>query len=509
MILLTILSCRGQIKMKFNLVYDRKITLEFEVTSSTGPELVLEFENRIIPNGINFDPDDFVKEQSENAMGKAVIQEFNTRERDNEFTLGFLKEECGYEVNEIFLDEVSDKVLDNQINLYPIFPTNPYTCFASQPFTDFLSTRVLNLIRKEKLKLVIVNSSEAFEFEFLNSLCKNLYKNHLEDVEVIVTTSDLAAPKQHERYVGELIRHIHQQDWDSTPNIDNPYDVSIFKDIKECNIRFVSINYYGAGSFIDRDWMLSMKDRGVIPTNDNFLKELKKKKKFKYLNYNGVGKPHRFISISELYRRKLDKYGLNSYLCWDSTPEDDFRVASDIKTSKNVSNYFSTLHEKLPILLDYDVEIHKNGHRYSNLEHMTDSYFSIVTESCYFGYEHDSIPKELQYCPVFLTEKTYRTLLYHPFILIAAPHSLKYLREFGYKTFPKMFDESYDNIENQLDRLLFIVDEVERVCNMDNDKLHELYVDYALPIIKYNQQNFLKYSSKVLYKNFFKEIIDV
>ena len=78
--------------MKFNLVYDRKITLEFEVTSSTGPELVLEFENRIIPNGINFDPDDFVKEQSENAMGKAVIQEFNTRERDNEFTLGFLKD---------------------------------------------------------------------------------------------------------------------------------------------------------------------------------------------------------------------------------------------------------------------------------------------------------------------------------------------------------------------------------------------------------------------------------
>ena len=72
-----------------------------------------------------------------------------------------------------------------------------------------------------------------------------------------------------------------------------------------------------------------------------------------------------------------------------------------------------------------------------------------------------------------------------------------------------MFDESYDNIENQLDRLLFIVDEVERVCNMDNDKLHELYVDYALPIIKYNQQNFLKYNSKVLYKKFFKEIIDV
>ena len=140
---------------------------------------------------------------------------------------------------------------------------------------------------------------------------------------------------------------------------------------------------------------------------------------------------------------------------------------------------------------------------------MVDSYFSIVTESCYFGYEHGSIPKELQYCPVFLTEKTYRTLLYHPFILMAAPHSLKYLREFGYKTFPELFDEEYDDIENSTQRLLFIVDEVERVCNMDNDKLHELYVDYALPIIKYNQQNFLKCSSKILYNTFFEDIIGV
>ena len=162
--------------MKFNLVYDRRIILEFEVPSSTDQELVLEFENRIIPNGINSTPDDFANEHGENPMSKVVYQEFNTRERDNEFTLGFLKQECGWEVNEIFLDEVSDKVLDNQINIYPIFPTNPLICFAAQPFTNFLSTRVLNLIRKEKLKLVIVNSSEAFEFEFLNSLCYNLKK---------------------------------------------------------------------------------------------------------------------------------------------------------------------------------------------------------------------------------------------------------------------------------------------------------------------------------------------
>ena len=121
--------------MKFNLVYDRRIILKFEATGPGDLGTIYEFEDRIIPNGINSDPNNFLNEQQDAPMGKAVIQEFNTRERDNEFTLEFLKEECGWEVNEIFLDEVSDKVLDNQINIYPIFPTNPTLCFVNQPFS--------------------------------------------------------------------------------------------------------------------------------------------------------------------------------------------------------------------------------------------------------------------------------------------------------------------------------------------------------------------------------------
>ena len=105
--------------MKFNLVYDRRIVWEHH--QGDGLKDWSEFEDRIIPNGVNCAPNDFVKEQHQDAMGKVIIQKLNTRERDNEFTLGFLKKECDWEVNEIFLDEVSDKVLDNQINLYPIF----------------------------------------------------------------------------------------------------------------------------------------------------------------------------------------------------------------------------------------------------------------------------------------------------------------------------------------------------------------------------------------------------
>ena len=138
-----------------------------------------------------------------------------------------------------------------------------------------------------------------------------------------------------------------------------------------------------------------------------------------------------------------------------------------------------------------------------------DSYFSIVTESLYFGYEHGSIPENLQYIPTFLTEKTFRTLLYHPFIIIAAPHSLKYIRESGYKTFPQLFDESYDDIEDTVKRLKFISNEIERVCNLEYETLHEIYVNDIIPTIKHNQNIFFNTNVKTLYENFFKEIFNV
>ena len=91
-------------------------------------------------------------------------------------------------------------------------------------------------------------------------------------------------------------------------------DNLIYKSV--CNIRFVPINYYSTGLFIAEQWFSDMKDEGVVPLQDSFLEKLKEKKKYKYLNYNGVGKPHRYYITSEICRKQLDKYGLNSYLCW-------------------------------------------------------------------------------------------------------------------------------------------------------------------------------------------------
>lgn len=55
---------------------------------------------------------------------------------------------------------------------------------------------------------------------------------------------------------------------------------------------------------------------------------------------------------------------------------------------------------------------------------------------------------------IFNTEKIWNPISYrHPFIMVGAPGTLKYLRSLGYKTFSEFWDESYDDIQDPTQRL--------------------------------------------------------
>lgn len=105
-----------------------------------------------------------------------------------------------------------------------------------------------------------------------------------------------------------------------------------------------------------------------------------------------------------------------------------------------------------------------------------------------------------------LTEKTLRPIACgKPFMLAATPNSLKYLRSYGFETFGKYIDESYDSIIDPLDRLCSIVREMHRIAALPQDKkivlLQETYA-----IAKRNQKKFFSESwqqsiEKELYKN--------
>lgn len=65
---------------------------------------------------------------------------------------------------------------------------------------------------------------------------------------------------------------------------------------------------------------------------------------------------------------------------------------------------------------------------------------------------------------LFLTEKTFKPIMYgHPFIMYGQPRSLEYLKTLGFKTFPNIFDESYDTITDTNKRREKIIEQIQKM----------------------------------------------
>ena len=84
-------------------------------------------------------------------------------------------------------------------------------------------------------------------------------------------------------------------------------------------------------------------------------------------------------------------------------------------------------------------------------------------------------------------------------------YHLKYLKELGFKTFPELFDESYDEIEDYTERMKFVTLEIHRVINMSFDELHDIYIQ-LLPTIKHNQSVMEKIDKEQIVLNSLQEI---
>jgi hypothetical protein len=70
-----------------------------------------------------------------------------------------------------------------------------------------------------------------------------------------------------------------------------------------------------------------------------------------------------------------------------------------------------------------------------------------------------------------------------PFILFGNPHSLKKLKEYGFKTFDRWWDESYDD-ETDLDvRLAKITRVLEEIASWDFDKCQKIQIQMEKTLI--------------------------
>jgi hypothetical protein len=131
--------------------------------------------------------------------------------------------------------------------------------------------------------------------------------------------------------------------------------------------------------------------------------------------------------------------------------------------------------------------------------HLLNTFFSVVPETVFFD-SYWCVNKN----HLFVTEKTYKSISHNPTIVLGRPHTLKYLKSLGFKTFSDMFDESYDSIENDWDRYEAVMSLVETLCKMDYNELKSKY-EKSFEVILHNQRVFL--NNKNTYSKKLEELI--
>jgi len=77
-----------------------------------------------------------------------------------------------------------------------------------------------------------------------------------------------------------------------------------------------------------------------------------------------------------------------------------------------------------------------------------------------------------------------------PFIVVAPPKTLEYIRKFGVKTFSDYWDESYDQIENHSDRMLAIFALIDRINTKSLAELNG--INYDMQEILEHNRNIIK-----------------
>lgn len=113
----------------------------------------------------------------------------------------------------------------------------------------------------------------------------------------------------------------------------------------------------------------------------------------------------------------------------------------------------------------------------------TSGLWHLVTETVFY---HNKL---------HLTEKIFKPIVARrPFILVAAPGNLAYLKSYGFRTFDRWIDESYDQIQDPDLRLQHIVAQLAKFSPAD---IPELLTDMQ-SVLDYNYQHFYGDFKRVL-----------
>jgi hypothetical protein len=114
----------------------------------------------------------------------------------------------------------------------------------------------------------------------------------------------------------------------------------------------------------------------------------------------------------------------------------------------------------------------------TNFDEAADSLVYVPTETVYFGRR------------THITEKTFKAIAMEmPFVLVAPAGSLAYMREYGFRTFDSVFDESYDDETDdilRMEKVIKLLKNLEDLGVKERQQLHRACLD----IVEHNFNHF-------------------
>jgi len=217
---------------------------------------------------------------------------------------------------------------------------------------------------------------------------------------------------------------------------------------------------------------------------------------YKFLCYNRMPRLHRLKMLTELHKKDLHRQALISFhnedgflsnVWWrkfQTLPHQDSHWLPTFK-------YF--FEHIFPNLDDY--KLNKTEKRWNPVDikkddfaHFENTYFSVINETLFYkvDYKYKDLLDISPTDSVFLSEKIFKPLACkHPFVVLGVDKTLSYLKQYGYKTFDKWINESYDNEPDDDKRMEMCVAEIERLTNLSDDEWCRM-IEEMIPTLQHN-----------------------
>ena len=404
-----------------------------------------------------------------------------------------------YHIDDLRYDEETDTIgIPTENYYYTIAPFGNILVCIGDDFTyhqnkhtfDFISYKAKKFLNAKNAYLIFDYSSEGdIKPELFNNIHIACEKNNINPSKVLIIT---AAANTTQLYHDNYVKTHNPTSLLKT----TCYTWAVFAKSKETD------ELLNGKSEMHFNGCTNMNS---ITQNTEFL-SLKNREK-KALMLNRRLRPHRLIILSLLQNDKLLDDTLSSFDMGEMlyTPDagldlvsgggyDNIPYISDQNYKNKMSTGFHNLTKIKKRVVDYDDLESIWGFAFETKDIYEKTYFSIVPETLFYE------------MGTYLSEKAFKPIAHlHPFVMMGRPGILKTLKRIGFKTFSDFWDESYDDIENNSERIIKIYEVIKSLILKSNEEWDEM-MKKMFHILEYNRNHLLKYNHKYVSNMYMKNL---